>query len=83
MIWEAVADETFDAHWRGRAAKLASGPSIAYQHIKASLRGSWDNTLEQQLLLEAQLQGACGGTRDFKEGVMAFLEKRPASYEGR
>lgn len=83
MIWEAVADETFDAHWRGRAAKLASGPSIAYQHIKASLRRSWDNNLEQQLLLEAQLQGVCGGTRDFKEGVMAFLEKRPASYEGR
>lgn len=83
MIWEAIPDADFDAHWRARAAKLASGPSIAYQHIKASLRGSWDNNLEQQLLLEAQLQGTCGGTRDFKEGVMAFLEKRPASYEGR
>lgn len=83
MIWEAVPDDAFDAHWRARAAKLASGPSVAYQHIKASLRGSWNNTLEQQLYVEAQLQGACGGTRDFKEGVLAFLEKRPASYEGR
>ncbi|MEY8882698.1 enoyl-CoA hydratase-related protein [Donghicola sp. XS_ASV15] len=83
MIWEAVPDADFDAHWRARAAKLGSGPSVAYQHIKASLRGSWDNNLEQQLLLEAQLQGACGSTRDFKEGVLAFLEKRPASYEGR
>ncbi|NVO23622.1 2-(1,2-epoxy-1,2-dihydrophenyl)acetyl-CoA isomerase [Donghicola sp. C2-DW-16] len=83
MIWEAIPDTDFDAHWRARAAKLASGPSIAYQHIKASLRGSWNNTLEEQLFVEAQLQGACGGTRDFKEGVLAFLEKRPASYEGR
>ena len=30
-----------------------------------------------------RLQGRCGKTRDFREGVMAFLEKRPAEYEGR
>jgi 2-(1,2-epoxy-1,2-dihydrophenyl)acetyl-CoA isomerase len=35
------------------------------------------------LALEAELQGACGKTRDFKEGVLAFLEKRPARFEGR
>jgi 2-(1,2-epoxy-1,2-dihydrophenyl)acetyl-CoA isomerase len=29
------------------------------------------------------LQGECGETRDFKEGVLAFLEKREAKYEGR
>ncbi|MDA9949857.1 2-(1,2-epoxy-1,2-dihydrophenyl)acetyl-CoA isomerase, partial [Paracoccaceae bacterium] len=40
-------------------------------------------TYEQQLMLEAKLQGDCGKTRDFKEGVLAFLEKRPAVFEGR
>ena len=35
------------------------------------------------LALEAKLQGQAGSTRDFKEGVMAFLEKRKPSYEGR
>ena len=83
MIWEAVADDAFDAHWRARAAHLAQGPSVAYRNIKTALRGSWDNDLNAQLMLEATLQGECGHTRDFKEGVLAFVEKRPAKYEGR
>lgn len=83
MIWEAVEDGAFDAHIAGRAAKLASGPTAAYGYIKQALRGTFDNTLEEQLGLEAQLQGKAGKTRDFTEGVMAFLQKRPAQYEGR
>jgi 2-(1,2-epoxy-1,2-dihydrophenyl)acetyl-CoA isomerase len=83
MIWEAVPDEAFDGHWRARAAHLANGPTVAYRHVKEALRASWDNSLSQQLDLEARLQGACGETRDFKEGVLAFLEKRKATFEGR
>ena len=83
MIWEAVADDAFDAHWRARAAQLAKGPTLAYGAIKQALRGSYENTLNEQLTLEAQLQGQCGVTRDFREGVVAFLEKRPAKFEGR
>ncbi len=83
MIWEAVPDADFESHWRKRAAKLASGPTVAYSQAKEAIRGSYDNGLEEQLLLEARLQGRCGKTRDFREGVMAFLEKRPAEYEGR
>ena len=83
MIWEAVPDEEFEAHWRGRAAKLAAGPTATYGYAKQAIRESYANTLEEQLLLEARLQGRCGQTRDFREGVMAFLEKRPAAYEGR
>ena len=83
MIWEAVPDDDFAAHWQARAEKLASGPTVAYKHIKEALRASPGNSLEEQLLVEARLQGRCGQTRDFKEGVLAFMEKRPASYEGR
>lgn len=83
MIWEAVPDADFDTHWRARAAKLASGPTLAYGHAKQAIRGTYGNSLEDQLMLEAQLQGECGKSRDFREGVMAFLEKRPAEYEGR
>ncbi|WGW03150.1 enoyl-CoA hydratase-related protein [Tropicibacter oceani] len=83
MIWEAVPDEAFDAHWRARAAHLAKGPTVAYGHLKTALRGAFENDLEAQLAIEARLQGECGKTRDFKEGVLAFLDKRPASYEGR
>ncbi|MEP2029925.1 MAG: enoyl-CoA hydratase-related protein [Paracoccaceae bacterium] len=83
MIWECVPDDAFAEVWKARAAKLASGPSAAYKAAKEAIRGSFDNTLDSQLMLEAKLQGACGKTRDFKEGVLAFTEKRPAKYEGR
>jgi 2-(1,2-epoxy-1,2-dihydrophenyl)acetyl-CoA isomerase len=83
MIWEAVPDNEFAEVWKARAAQLATGPTAAYKAVKEAIRGTYDNTLDSQLMLEARLQGACGKTRDFKEGVIAFTEKRPAKYEGR
>lgn len=83
MIWEAVSDADFDAHWRAKAAHLAAGPTVAYAGVKEVIRGSWDNSFEEQLTLEAQTQGTCGKSRDFKEGVLAFVEKRSATFEGR
>ena len=83
MIWEAVPDEGFTDHWQARAAHLAKGPTLAYANLKKAIRQSWENGFDAQLDLEARLQGECGKTRDFKEGVVAFLEKRPARYEGR
>ena len=83
MIYEAVPAGSFDARWRERARTLAQGPTETYRHIKTAMRASFDNTLDDQLALEARLQGKCGATRDFREGVMAFVEKRPARFEGR
>mgnify|MGYP000601239400 CR=1 FL=1 len=83
MIWEAVPDAEFDAHWRAKAAHLASGPTAAYASAKRVVRATWENSFEEQLTLEAQEQGICGKSRDFKEGVLAFTEKRTASFEGR
>ncbi|MEL6449618.1 MAG: enoyl-CoA hydratase-related protein [Pseudomonadota bacterium] len=83
MIWEAVADDDFDTHWRARAAHLAQGPTMAYAAAKRVIRGSWANDLETQLATEASEQGACGQSRDFREGVLAFVEKRKPGFEGR
>ncbi|MEO0401541.1 MAG: enoyl-CoA hydratase-related protein [Pseudomonadota bacterium] len=83
MIWEAVADEGFDAQWRARAAFLANGPTRAFAAAKRVIRASWGNDLDGQLALEASEQGACGQSRDFREGVLAFVEKRKADFEGR
>jgi 2-(1,2-epoxy-1,2-dihydrophenyl)acetyl-CoA isomerase len=83
MIWEAVADEKFVSHWKSRAAHLAAGPTLTYGHIKTAIRSSFTNSEVEQLDLEARLQGDCGHTRDFKEGVTAFLDKRTQKFEGR
>ncbi|KAJ54513.1 enoyl-CoA hydratase [Actibacterium mucosum KCTC 23349] len=83
MIWEAIADEDFEATWKARAAHLASGPTAAYGYVKQALRGSFGNGLDEQLALEANLQGKAGKTRDFSEGVISFLEKRRPIFEGR
>ena len=83
LIWEVADPDGFDALWKRRAAHLANGPTVAYQHTKTALRESLYNNYDQQLMLEAKLQGKCGKTRDFKEGVLSFLQKRLPSFEGR
>lgn len=83
MIWEAVPDIDFDGHWRARARQLAEGPTRTFAGIKQLMRASLGNDLEAQLALEAQVQGDMGRTRDFTEGVLAFVEKRAPKFEGR
>lgn len=82
MIWEAVPDADFAAHVAARAARLAAGPTLAYRELKTALRTGLSRDLDAQLALEAEAQGRCGRSRDFREGVSAFLAKRPARYEG-
>jgi len=83
LIWEAVPEAEFDAVVAARAKRLASGPTEAYRRIKKVIRASFDNSLDDQLTLEAKEQGGAGKTRDFAEGVQAFIEKRKPTYEGR
>jgi len=82
MIWQAVPDADFAANIASRAHQLATGPATAYRALKAALRASATNDLAAQLALEARLQGACGATQDFREGVAAFLDKRQAHFTG-
>ncbi|MBW3535476.1 MAG: hypothetical protein KY453_09720, partial [Gemmatimonadetes bacterium] len=65
------------------ARRLAAGPGVAHRLTKRALRASPGNDLAAQLALEAELQAEAGRSRDFMEGVMAFLEKRAARFEGR
>lgn len=83
MIWEAVPDEQFLSVVAARAAKLASGPTGAYGALKQALRGAFEQPLEAQLAVEARLQGACGASADFREGVAAFQEKRAPRFVGK
>ena len=83
LIWEAVEDDALEGRAAEIAARLAAGPGVAYRLTKRALRASPGNGLDAQLSLEAELQAEAGQSRDFMEGVMAFLEKRAARFEGR
>lgn len=83
MIWEAVPDERFASVVADRAAKLAAGPTGAYAALKQALRGAFEQPLEAQLAVEARLQGQCGASGDFREGVAGFMEKRAPRFTGR
>lgn len=65
------------------ARDLASGPTIALSLIRKLYWDSPENSFEDQLNLEFQCQLRAGDTQDFREGVGAFLEKRPAQFKGK
>jgi 2-(1,2-epoxy-1,2-dihydrophenyl)acetyl-CoA isomerase len=65
------------------ARRLANGPTRAYGLIKELLYKSMDLPLQASLELEGQLQEAAMATEDHREGVNAFLQKRPAKYSGK
>lgn len=80
MIYEAVPEADFAAHWRARARALADGPALALAETKRLLRGSFDATLPDQMAAEAAAQARAGASDDFREGVAAFLGKRRAVF---
>jgi 2-(1,2-epoxy-1,2-dihydrophenyl)acetyl-CoA isomerase len=80
MIYEAVADDAFVAHWLARAGALARGPALAVQGVKDLLRASAGNDMAAQLALEAAWQARCGASADFAEGVAAFRGRRTPAF---
>lgn len=61
---------------------LANGP-VAVAFTMEAIHHGLDLALEDGLFLEATLFGLCASTADMREGMAAFLEKRPARFEGR
>ena len=65
------------------ASELANGPTVALGLIRKLYWTSPENSFEEQLDLEFRSQRVAGSSGDFKEGVTAFLEKRPAKFTGK
>ncbi len=65
------------------ASRLAAGPTRAYGLTKRALYRNLHANLLDAMDYEAMLQDAAGRTQDHREGVQAFLEKRPPRFAGR
>ena len=83
MIWKCVDDEALDAEVDALAEKLASLPPLGLAATKEMIRESWQHTQEQELHRQRNMMCRLGYTQDYREGVAAFLEKRPANFVGR
>jgi 2-(1,2-epoxy-1,2-dihydrophenyl)acetyl-CoA isomerase len=83
MVWQVLDDAALMEEAKKLAHRLAAGPTLSYAAIKQAINSAATNTLDQQLDLERDSQRALGRSADFKEGVAAFLAKRPANFTGR
>jgi len=83
MIWQVVDDEQLEQTVHELAIHLAGQPTYGLGLIKQALQQAETNTLEQQLDVERDFQRLAGRSRDYREGVSAFLEKRPPQFTGK
>lgn len=82
MINSVAADDELMGQVMAMAEKLANAPTASLGQIKKLLEASAGNDYGSQLDLERRAQIESGKTKDFVEGVAAFLEKRPPRFVG-
>jgi 2-(1,2-epoxy-1,2-dihydrophenyl)acetyl-CoA isomerase len=82
LINRVVPDDQLDPEAGGLLEKLANGPTKSYAGSKRLLNRRIYADLAGQLEAEADAQRDQGHSQDFVEGVMAFVEKRPARFTG-
>jgi 2-(1,2-epoxy-1,2-dihydrophenyl)acetyl-CoA isomerase len=82
LVSEVVEGDGLATRAAEVAAELAALPTRGIGMTKRLIEHALDASLEQQLEREAQLQAAATKTNDFREGVDAFLEKRPPRFTG-
>ncbi|HKP17573.1 MAG TPA: enoyl-CoA hydratase-related protein [Gaiellaceae bacterium] len=83
LVSEVVAPDKLLPRAAELAATYAAAPTRGIALTKRLFENVATSTLDEQLALEAELQTAATQTEDFREGVAAFLEKRPPRFSGR
>lgn len=83
MIWDAVEDAELKTKVTELAERLAKQPTFGLSLIKKAIHQSSNNTFDEQVLLERDLQRIAGRSEDYREGVQAFMNKREPNFKGR
>lgn len=83
MIWDVVEDAELKAKVTELAERLAKQPTFGLSLIKKAIHQSSNNTFDEQVLLERDLQRIAGRSEDYREGVQAFMNKREPNFKGR
>ena len=83
LIWKCIEDADLMAEAETLAARFAAGPTQGLAATKQALRTSGLRTLDAALDHERDLMRRLGGSADYREGVAAFIGKRPPVFTGR
>jgi len=83
LVYSVYAAEQFMEETMKLAQRLADMPTQALAFTKQAVYAGWNNSLEEQLELELELQIKAGNTEDHHEGIAAFLEKRTPQFTGK
>tara|TARA_X000001316_G_scaffold11047_1_gene3804 strand:+ start:847 stop:1644 length:798 start_codon:yes stop_codon:yes gene_type:complete len=83
MVNRIVADDALMSTAMEMAEKLATGPTIALSLARDLIWKACESDFDEAIYDERIAQRTAGRTDDFKEGVSAFLQKRPAEFKGK
>jgi 2-(1,2-epoxy-1,2-dihydrophenyl)acetyl-CoA isomerase len=83
LLNRVVPADSLASETRAMAARLAAGPLVSYRYMKANVNLAATADFRTVLDREAETHLRCGQTEDHREGVLAFLEKRAANFQGK
>ena len=83
LIWKAVPDDALDSEVHALASKFAAAPTRGLARIKQMIRESWGHGLDEELDLQRDAMRELGFSDDYREGVAAFMAKRPPNFTGK